>query len=399
MGHVSTSSMEASDPEVEALGALSLDQLPLRKVKPGRDYSARRARKKLGKCHKLQDLMTGPPQRQLSVSTLRKLPPWCIDEYSRYPTPHALDGSIPTPLDRLLGTNPPSKQLNPNTSPSESLRVPLGENDQSISLQKDILQHLPVPTPHARYLSLASIPPNPLLTPQRLLLVLDLNGTLLYRTHGASMYHPRPFLPEFLAYCLTNHSLLVWSSATPPNVSAICAKLFHPCDRSTLLGEWARDTLGLTSEQYASRVQVYKRLDRIWDNPDLSSTHPLAREGSKWSQANTILIDDSAMKASAQPYNLVQIPEFVRGGAEKMGGNDVLGQVVGYLEEVRRWGDVSAFVRRLRFELDGGWGWNWEERKSVESAVRKKQRLMSHEKEGFMSSDTEEEEGGVKLEG
>lgn len=82
-----------------------------------------------------------------------------------------------------------------------------------------------------------------------------------------------------------------------------------------------------------------------------------------------------------------------------MGGKDVLGQVVGYLEEMRRWGDVSAFVRKVRFELDGGWGWNWKERKSVESAVGKKQSVMSRENEGFMSSDTEEEEGGVKLEG
>lgn len=105
------------------------------------------------------------------------------------------------------------------------------------------------------------------------------------------------------------------------------------------------------------------------------------------------------MKASAQPYNLVQIPVFVKGGAEMKGAKDVLGQVVGYLEEVRRWGDVSAFVRERRFELDCGWGWNWKERKGMEPAVTKKTILVSHEKEGFMSSESEEEGGGVKLEG
>lgn len=156
--------------------------------------------------------------------------------------------------------------------------------------------------------------------------------------------------------------------------------------------------MGLTREQYASKVQVYKRLNSIWDNPDLFSTHPLAHEGSKWSQANTLLIDDNATKASAQPYNLVQIPEFLRVEAEKERCRDVLGQVVGYLEEVRRWGDVSAFVRGRRFEVDCGWGWNWKGRKSVEPALRK-ERLMTREKEGFMSSDSEEEGGGVKLEG
>lgn len=149
-----------------------------------------------------------------------------------------------------------------------------------------------------------------------------------------------------------------------------------------------------------SRVQVYKRLDRIWDNPDLSSTHPLAHEGDKWSQANTLLIDDSAMKASAQPYNVVQIPEFVKGGAEKRtAGKDFLGQVVGYLEEARRWGDVSAFSRGRPFEINCGWGWDWKEKMTVEPAVRKKHRSMPREEEGHMSSDADEEEGGVKLEG
>ncbi|MCJ1470166.1 hypothetical protein MMC07_008811 [Pseudocyphellaria aurata] len=337
--------MEASNPEVEALGALSLDQAPLRHVKPARDYPARRAKKKLG---------TPPPRNHLSSSSsLSKLP-----------------------------------------------KVPLRQSDSSIALRKEPLQHLPVPVPNVCYLAHASIPPTPLSTPQRLLVVLDLNGTLLYRSRGSSSFHPRPFLPEFLNYCLANHALLVWSSATAPNVSAICARLFQPHARSTLLGEWARDTLGLTNEQYASRIQVYKRLDRIWDNPGLSSTHPLAHEGGKWSQVNTLLIDDSAMKASAQPYSVVQIPEFVKGGAEKKTAeNDVLGQVVGYLEEARRWGDVSAFSRERPFKMNCGWGWDWKEKKNVKPAVRKKQGSIPREEEGYISSDADEEEGGVKLEG
>lgn len=39
---------------------------------------------------------------------------------------------------------------------------------------------------------------------------------------------------------------------------------------------------------------------------------------------------------------------------------DVLAQVVGYLEEARRWADVSAFVKQRRFEVDAGWGWDWD---------------------------------------
>lgn len=198
--------MEESNPKVAALGALSLYH-PL--------------------ClHKPQDLVTEPRQPHLSVSTSGKLSRQCVDRF-QVPLdiyPPRIESDIVMSITRYT---PPSKQLNSNAPPSSLPRIPLQEIDpSSISLRQDSLQHLPAPAPDAPYLSLASIPPVPLQTPQRLLLVLDLNGTLIHRPRRASNYHPRPFLHEFLAYCLANHSLLVWSSAIPSNVSAICAKLF-----------------------------------------------------------------------------------------------------------------------------------------------------------------------------
>ena len=116
--------------------------------------------------------------------------------------------------------------------------------------------------------------------------------------------------------------------------------------------------LGLTSTQYKERVQVYKRLDRIWDNENLQRLHPDSKLGERWGQHNTVLIDDSVLKATAQPFNHVEVPEFVRGGSEKEGrGRDVLGQVVGYLEEARKWNDISGFVRRRPFAIDEEWRW------------------------------------------
>lgn len=129
-----------------------------------------------------------------------------------------------------------------------------------------------------------------------------------------------------------------------------------------LLGEWGRNTLGLTCTQYKERVQVYKRLDRIWRNEDLQRLHPDFKGGRRWGQNNTVLIDDSALKASAQPFNHIKVPEYVRGGGEKEGdGRDVLGQVVGYLEEAKKWDNVSGFVRHRPFLLDEGWRWPVEE--------------------------------------
>ena len=127
-----------------------------------------------------------------------------------------------------------------------------------------------------------------------------------------------------------------------------------------LLDEWGRDTLGLTSTQYKERVQVYKRLDRIWDNENVQHLRPNSKLGERWH--NTVLIDDSILEATAQPFNHIEVPEFVRGGSEKEGhGRNVLGQVVGYLEEARKWSDFSGFVRRRPFAIDEEWRWPAQE--------------------------------------
>ena len=343
-----------------------------------------------------------------SVPLFRNVPPWRIDKWYRYPAvptyqalPIAPVGQRSRPLsrgtpttaitlDRLsspkrglpsisqptrglpTGSSPKAKRydlrsLNPpvtqpqsgNRSPSPRLK-----KRQSPSPPKQE-KPLPAPTPSSHYLSLASILPKPLPEPQRLLLVLDLNGTLLYRSKASSKYRPRASLEPFLDYCLTNHSVLIWSSATPSNVTGVCDRLFNSSQRQQLLGEWGRDTLDLTNNEYYSKCQVYKRLDRIWEGRALRGSHPDHASGGRWSQANTLLLDDSAVKAQAQPYNLVETPEFTR-NAEQENGKDILGQVVAYLEEARMWGDVSAFVKRKRFVVDADWKWNWETPRRVE---------------------------------
>lgn len=221
---------------------------------------------------------------------------------------------------------------------------------------------LPAPKPTPDYITLAHTSPTPLSSPQRLLLVLDLNGTLLYRPKASTNYTPRPSLQKFLEYCFRNHTVLIWSSAQPHNVTGICARLFTPAQRQLLLGEWGRDTLDLTATQYSQRVQVYKRLSRIWDNPTLQLAHPDFANGKRWGQHNTILIDDSARKAAAQPNNHVEVPEFLKAREKEGDGKEVLAQVAGWLEEARGWNDVSAFVgsRGKRFGIGEGWGWDWE---------------------------------------
>ena len=181
----------------------------------------------------------------------------------------------------------------------------------------------------------------------------------------------------------------------------MCARLFKPTQRKLLLGEWARDTLGLTPQQYEERVQVYKRLDRIWDDERLQYRHPDFDQGGRWGQHNTLLIDDSLLKASTQPFNHVEVPEYVEGDERDGDGRNVLAQVVGYLEEARRWNDVSAFVREKGFVVDAGWRWEWKGKKKKdvgkageENSVRGEDDAGKNKRE---KSVEDEEDGGVRL--
>ena len=315
-----------------------------------------------------------PKSYNLSALMYRDIPVCYVDKQYRCPAASP-PLTVPISSQRRRSTCSPAANLEEAISqPTRSSRS-IETNELEITLpsarkpsplvtgSKDHQIRLPVPIPTLTYLNIVHAIPNLLPSPQRLLLVLDLNGTLLHRSRASQNYVPRPCLHEFLEYAFANHSLLVWSSAQPFNVKGLCTRLFSQDQREMLLGEWGRDTLGLTSTQYKQRSkQVYKRLDRIWDNENLQRLHPGSELGSIWGQHNTVLIDDSVLKASAQPFNHVKVPEFVRGGSEKEGlGREVLGQVVGYLEEARKWSNISGFVRRRPFAIDEEWRWPAEE--------------------------------------
>ena len=247
---------------------------------------------------------------------------------------------------------------------------------------------LPVPKPTASYMIAAHEDPTPVLThlpPPPILVILDLNGTLLYRSKRPQMYlsskHPRarPYLRQFLQYLFSHFHVMIWSSAQPHNVAAMISATFSPEQREKLVAVWARDTLGLTPAQMRRKIVVYKCLDKVWEKlgvekktaggataaaSDIDSSNS-AYSGDDndekvapgpWGQHNTILIDDSAVKATAQPYNLVEISSWEGGFVE----DRALVEAAGYLEELRRgkWSDVSAYMRAKPFRIDDGWGSN-----------------------------------------
>lgn len=214
-------------------------------------------------------------------------------------------------------------------------------------LHREEMQYtLPVPIPSSTYMAQAAADPIHDSKLRRLLVVLDLNGTLLFRKHSQTFIR-RPNVDNFLSYLFANHKVMVWSSARPANVHGICQRLLSKDQQESLVAIWGRDTLRLSTKDYAKRVQVYKQLSWIWTDPAIQASSREVSEkqpdGEEWSQANTILIDDSSEKARSEPHNLVRIDEFL--GRDDQMKVDVLGQVVQYLEWARKHEDVSACVR------------------------------------------------------
>jgi hypothetical protein len=217
---------------------------------------------------------------------------------------------------------------------------------------------LPAPQPTQEYLDQAAGEPATNETPGQMLVILDLNGTVLFRPNrNAKTMIQRPFLGPFLRYLFENFKVMVWSSARPDNVKALVSQALDNDLRSKLVAQWARDSFGLSPTNYQQNVQVYKNLKLVWSRSQIQSYHPDYENGGRFGQHNTVLIDDSSLKASAQPHNLLEIPEF-SATPEQMQG-DVLREVAGYLEALRRQADVSKFINKEPFTAGGKYTFDW----------------------------------------
>ena len=149
-----------------------------------------------------------------------------VNKQHRLPLPLAEAAPIQRPISRprrsYHSTQTSDVQITPHATHNASPSV-IDSNDGLI--------HLPPPSPTSAYLNDAHAISNLLPSPQRLLLVLDLNGTLLWRRRKSQKYTPRPCLPKFLEYAFTNHSVLIWSSAQPHSTS-ISEQLLPICPSS-----------------------------------------------------------------------------------------------------------------------------------------------------------------------
>lgn len=207
-----------------------------------------------------------------------------------------------------------------------------------------------IPEPSPEYLLRSSFLPRALPSPRTILVVIDLNGTLLYRPSRSrpSKFVERPFARDFLAYCVDTFAVVIWSSARSENVGRMCRQLLSPERHQRLLAVWGRDRFGLSRADFAARVMCYKRLTRIWGDEGIAQGHPGAVAGERWDQGNTVLVDDTGEKARSEPHNAVSVPEFRGDTAERP---DVLPQVHDYLNTLAYQADISTYIRAEPFRL------------------------------------------------
>ncbi|PVV04721.1 hypothetical protein BB560_000767 [Smittium megazygosporum] len=155
-----------------------------------------------------------------------------------------------------------------------------------------------------------------------ILLVLDLNGTLLDRRKNKSII-PRPGLDDFLSFIFENFAVMIWSSSREENVNKMVTKAFGP-QKDNLIAIWDRRFCELLGN-YHDNSKSKKNISSIWDinripKPKVkgsqiksfpSSTYSkIVSSRKKWNLQNTILIDDSPFKASNNPGNFIPIKTF-----------------------------------------------------------------------------------------
>lgn len=220
------------------------------------------------------------------------------------------------------------------------------------------------PSPVKTYLEQSSLQPKVAASPQPLLVILDLNGTLIHRKHRRfpPVFARRVGLDNFLQSLVAKYKVMIWSSSQPNTVKAICDKLFPGGKRKALVAEWGRDKFGLSSSQYRAKIQVYKTLETVWNNKEIQASYPSppqqkrrkaaqtgAQMKTRWDQSNTILIDDSKLKALSEPYNILEIPEFInQPGIDE---SKIFPKVMQLLEELAKHDDVSKVLHYWNSEL------------------------------------------------
>ncbi|KAL1916289.1 uncharacterized protein VTP21DRAFT_5906 [Calcarisporiella thermophila] len=159
---------------------------------------------------------------------------------------------------------------------------------------------------------------------------------------------------------------MVWSSAQPHNVRKMVKKAFGPL-QAHLVDVWDRTRFNLSAYEYNRASLTIKDLEYVWsakmepistqciDNIDGDGNRQFLKQNFVWNQRNTVLLDDSPVKAQYQPYNAIHLPSYDK-ELHTSGKDEHLRNVVAYFERVRRQKNVSSFIRCHPYTQQESWG-------------------------------------------
>ncbi|KAI9099237.1 NLI interacting factor-like phosphatase-domain-containing protein [Phlyctochytrium arcticum] len=157
-----------------------------------------------------------------------------------------------------------------------------------------------------------------------ILLVLDINGTLLERLTKSEQrilakanpqlppschFHLsraqgylRPYLDTFLSHVFRHFHVAAWTSATPKNAFPMFDYVFGSAYAPHLTFAWTRDQCCQIGGR-ANGFEAKKDLRRVWTNQEFNSLQ-------QFTQKNTILLDDSIGKATLNPLNALHLRTY-----------------------------------------------------------------------------------------
>ena len=188
----------------------------------------------------------------------------------------------------------------------------------------------------------------------RILLVFDLNGTLMFRSKHFSeklinvknifsinslKVMLRPEIESFCEFIFDNFDVAVWTSAMAHNAKKLVNETSKICpsfNQENLKFIYSRDKCTVTKwigEEYEKRKAV-SRNGYVKDLASKDLETVWKEFSTEYGPENTILIDDSSEKI-VQPKNHILIPEFLN--EKRCESDDCLEKLKEYLSQLKEW--------------------------------------------------------------
>lgn len=171
---------------------------------------------------------------------------------------------------------------------------------------------------------------------EKKLLILDLDETLIYGTeeplNRASDFvvvpysiYKRPYLEEFITYCLANFRVTVWSSSDLEYAAEVANRIFP--DPGRLEFVWARDRCTRGYDNETGEMYWIKDLKKV------------KRQG--YFLEEVLVVDDSPEKHQRNYGNLIRVKSF-----EGDPDDSELRLLMRYLDEIKDVPNVRAVEKR-----------------------------------------------------